>query len=264
MEVEPKIKRRGRQQLVAGAVILVVVVAGWWLWPRVPLQGERHHNFGVVSFETAPKYVEHTFSLENTGSSPIQVKRSKSSCGCTEVVVPGEVIAPGDLLEIPVRLKLTHSGLKDAMVTLYFRGGGSIDLGVEAIGNATKTFRASPTKLMLRPPKGLGNTKLWMESDTKPATPVIDGPPRLTVDFGGWLQTGQRDEHTSTPPSWTAKVSMYSDGEGPPAGSTITFTLPNGHEAVVTVNQRLFFAPPTTNDPVPLRGVVDPQGQPGS
>ena len=252
MEVEPKTTRGGRQQLVAAVVIAVLVVAGWWLWPRIPLQGERNHDFGVVSFESTPKYVEHTFSLKNTSSNPVQVKRSMSSCGCTEAMVPGEVVAPGDFLEIPVRLKLTHSGLKDAMVTLYFRGGGSIDLGVEAIGHATKTFRASPSKLRLRPPQGLGNTRLWIESDTEPEVPSITAPPRLTVTFGGWKQTGQRNEQTSTPASWTAEVSMVSDGAGPTPGSTITFALPHGDEAVVSVNQRVFFEPPTTADPVPV------------
>jgi hypothetical protein len=258
MEVDSRKNLRWRQQLVAAVVIAVLVVAGWWVWPRIPLRGERNHDFGVVRFELSPKYVEHTFSLENTSSSPIQVSRSKSSCGCTEAVVPGEVIAPGNFLEVPIRLKLTHTGLKDAMVTLYFHDGGSIDLGVEAIGKAMQSFRASPSKLRLRPPKGLGNAKLWMESDTEPPVPSIDGPPRMTIDFGGWLQTGLRDEQTSTPPSWTAKVSMISSGAGPPSGSVITFALPNGHEAVVTVNPRLFFPPPTTADPMRMTAPVGP------
>jgi hypothetical protein len=250
--MEPDIQdRRGvRQQVIVGLVIVAVGLAIWQLWPGVPLRGERAHDFGVVTFESAPEYLEHTFSLVNTGSEPLQVKRSLSSCGCSEAVVPGEVIAPGATLEIPVRLKLTHSGLKDALITLYFRGGGSIDLGVQAIGDAIRTFRASPSKVRLRPPRGLGHARLWIEADTKPAVPDIEVPDLMTVEFGGWRQTGQEDAATSTPASWTAEVKMQASGTGPPLDSEVVFTIPDGDRLVVPVNPRTYFPLPSTDDPL--------------
>jgi hypothetical protein len=250
MEPDTQQRRSFRQQVIVGIVIVVIGVVIWQVWPGVSLRGETAHDFGVVTFDSAPKYVEHTFSLVNVGSEPLQVKRSLSSCGCTEAVVPGAVIAPGSSIDIPVRLKLTHSGHKDASVTLFFRSGSSIDLEVQAIGEAVHTLRASPSAVRLRPPDGLGSLRLWVESNTKPAAPDIEKPEVLTVDFGGWLQTGQQDEATSTPASWTAEVKMQSLGVGPPLDSEVIFAIPGGDRLVVPINPRTYFPMPTTDDPL--------------
>ncbi len=246
--------RRGvRQQIIAGLVVVAVVIAVWLLWPRVPLRGQTEHDFGVVSFETPPHYLEHTFSLTNTSSEPYQIMRTSSSCGCTEAIVSGEVVGSGETLHLPVRLKLTHSGLKEAVVTVYFYDGQSLDLGIRATGDMKRTLRAVPSKVRLLPPRGRGQTKLWMESDVKPSTPEIESPERLEVTFVGWKQTGKKNEETATPASWTGEVILQASGEGPPQGSVLSFVMPNGERVEVTMNPRTYFPPPTTDDPLPVQ-----------
>lgn len=260
MEPETLDRRGVRQQVLAGLVLVAVGIAVWLLWPRVPLDGPTEYDFGTVSFETAPKYVEHTFALVNDSSEPIQVQRASSSCGCTEAVVPGEVIGPGQTLELPVRLRLTHSGLKEAVVTVSFYDGGSIDLGIRATGKLVHSLRAIPSRVRLRPPHGRGNTRLWMESDTEPPAPTISSHELLNVNFERWRQTGQHNADTSTPASWTGEVSMQASGEGPPRGTEIEFALPDGESVRVLVNPRLIMAPPTNADPP---GASEPVAGPG-
>ncbi|MDP6986817.1 MAG: DUF1573 domain-containing protein [Phycisphaerales bacterium] len=251
MEMETQHGRGFRQQAIAAVAIVFVALMVWVFWPRAPLQGETSFDFGTVTFETAPHSVEHTFSLVNTSADSLQVMRTSSSCGCTEAVLPGEVIAPGGTLEFPVRLRLTHSGLKEAVVTVYFYNGQWIDVAVQATGKLVRSLRAVPRNIRLRPPRGLGNTTLWMESNTKPPIPEITSPERLEVTFMGWKQTGEKNDETATPASWTGEVVLQGSGEGPPPGSTITLAMPDGEQIEVGVNRRSFVPLPTTDDPLP-------------
>jgi hypothetical protein len=254
MSIETPQRGSLRQQIIAGVAVVVFVVLGiWMLLPSVPLGGVREHDFGVVHFEEPPHHLSHVFELTNVGSEPIQILHSKSSCGCTQALVTGEIVQPGDVLEVPVSLRLDRSGDKEGVVTVFFDTGGSIDLKVQARGMPTRTLRVSPNEVRLRKPLGLGQTKLRMESDGEPDMPTVRSSDLLTVSIQPWKQIGFADKEAGRLASWMATVTIKAESEWPSAGTKIQFVFPSGDQVEVTVNPPLMFLPPQ-----PLEGPAPP------
>jgi Protein of unknown function (DUF1573) len=66
--------------------------------PRIELV-DPVHDFGTV---TEGDKVSHTFTVKNTGKAPLEIKRVRSSCGCTAAVTKEKEVAPGASTEIEV------------------------------------------------------------------------------------------------------------------------------------------------------------------
>ena len=58
------------------------------------------HDFGSISLKDGP--VTCTFTLTNNTQEPLSIFSVISSCGCTNVSWPREVIEPGDSAEISI------------------------------------------------------------------------------------------------------------------------------------------------------------------
>lgn len=56
-------------------------------------------DLGDVSFG---KVVEHSFTVENTGSAPLEISRVSTSCACTKAEVQKAELAPGEQTELVV------------------------------------------------------------------------------------------------------------------------------------------------------------------
>ncbi|MFQ6110279.1 MAG: DUF1573 domain-containing protein [Candidatus Aminicenantales bacterium] len=66
--------------------------------PKIKFK-EDSHDFGRVN---QGEVLTHTFSFTNEGSAPLVIKRVRTSCGCTAVLVSEKTIAPGKKGEIKV------------------------------------------------------------------------------------------------------------------------------------------------------------------
>lgn len=254
MSIQKESRGSLRQQVIALLVVLLFVVLGIWMFlSSTPLGGIRLHDFGVVSFEEPPHRLEHIFELTNEGSDPIQIVTSRSTCGCTQATVSGEIVQPGDVLDVPVSLRLDRSGDKEGVVTIFFDTGGSVDLTVRARGLPTRTLRVTPDIVRLRPPLGIGTTRLRMEAAEAPPIPSITVPNLLTASVAPWKQVGFADEESGILASWMATITVKAEGEWPLAGQKIQFLFPDGEQVEVTVNPPLMMAPPQ-----PLEGPKQP------
>ncbi len=255
-----------RQVVIAASIVAAVAVVVWALLPSVPLRGMRHHDFGLVEFETPPHRLHHTFELVNESSEPIQIVKTRSTCGCTQAVVSGEIVQPGNILEIPVSLRLDRSGDKEGVVTMYLNNGGAFDVSVKARGRPTKTLRLAPDAVRLRPPLGIASTKLRMESPETPAMPTVEAPQELTVSVAPWKQIGFGDEEIGQIASWMAPVTIKAEGVWPPGGSEVFLRFPDGNELVITVNPPVFIGGPKSQDglePVQPEAVTGPPSPEG-
>jgi len=67
--------------------------------PKVTVD-EAHHDFGRVSSQQP---VEHTFVIKNEGTEPLEILKSRSSCGCTVAAISQRTLAPGETSEITGR-----------------------------------------------------------------------------------------------------------------------------------------------------------------
>ncbi len=251
-----------RQILIAASIIGAVAIVIWAILPSVPLSGSRQHDFGLVEFESPPHRVHHTFELVNDASEPIQIVKTRSTCGCTQAVVSGEIVQPGKLLEIPVSLRLDRSGDKEGVVTIYLDNGGSFDVSVKARGRPTRTLRLAPDAVRLRAPLGIGTTKLRMESIDVPPMPTIDAPKELVVSVSPWKQIGFGDEETGQIASWMAPVTIKAEGEWPPGGSQVFLRFPSGEELAVTVNPPVFIGGPQSQEDLTIPMEPEVSGPP--
>jgi hypothetical protein len=254
MSIQKESRGSLQQQAIAIVVVLLFVGLGiWMLLSRAPFGGPRVHDFGLVSFEEPPHRLQHIFELTNEGSAPIQIVKSKSTCGCTQATVSGEIVQPGEVLDVPVSLRLDRSGDKEGVVTIFFDTGGSIDLTVRARGLPRRTLRLTPDIVRLRPPLGIGTTRLRMESAETPPMPSVTVPDLLTASVAPWKQVGFAEEESGIHPSWMSTVTVKAEGEWPLAGQKIQFLFPDGDHVEVTVNPPLMIAPPQPfENPKPL------------
>lgn len=227
---------RKKGQWIAVAVILVLVSMAVVFWPRSPLAGANVHDFGEVSFEQGPHYVYHTFELTNTSDETVEVSRYTSTCGCTQPRLPDRVVAPGDVLQVPVSLRLSRSGLKEGKVTLFLKGKGSFDLTVRGRGKPVQTFRATPSRVRLRSPSGRSELNLVVESHTHPTEAQVTGPPEVQVRVEPWKQLDAGDADEGKVPGWSAKVFLEAAQQWPPPGSEVVFTLSDGRQTRVVIN----------------------------
>jgi hypothetical protein len=84
----------------------MMVVALGVLVASAPARGEvvaamAVHEFGMVEQGTP---VEHAFALKNIGRSIVRIEGTQSSCGCTVAASDGQLVGPGQITWVRVRL----------------------------------------------------------------------------------------------------------------------------------------------------------------
>jgi hypothetical protein len=101
--------------------LAMAVVALGVLLGSAPAQGyvvaaKPLHDFGVVEQGVG---VEHQFALKNQGRSWVRIDGAQSSCDCTVAASDGQLVRPGDITWVRVRLDTTKlSGRTTKTVTL--------------------------------------------------------------------------------------------------------------------------------------------------
>ena len=60
------------------------------------------HDFGGVR---QGQNLEHTFTVMNTGSEPLEIRRISTSCGCAAAVPRDHIVAPGETTSLHVTLQ---------------------------------------------------------------------------------------------------------------------------------------------------------------
>jgi hypothetical protein len=93
--------------LALTVVTMMLLAVGATIYSAIPKRGLVAAENGIHDFgEVAPRDAancEHSFVLHNTGSRPIRVTRSTSSCACTVAQLPDEPVSPGGSAVVKVR-----------------------------------------------------------------------------------------------------------------------------------------------------------------
>ena len=76
-------------------------------------------NFGIVAPHTK---LEAKFRLVNAGDRPVKVLQAVPSCQCTTIDIVGKQIPARGVLEVPVSMKVSSTGLKLANVKIMAEG----------------------------------------------------------------------------------------------------------------------------------------------
>ena len=84
------------------------------------LEGKKSHDFGVVQIERPHTIFEHVFTLKNATDHTLQLVDTVATCGCTTTDWPDEPVLSGEVIRIPVHLKLQRSEHKASKIRLIF------------------------------------------------------------------------------------------------------------------------------------------------
>jgi hypothetical protein len=129
-------RRKRRTALIVIATVLGVPLIAYAVYRttigRSPLEGEAHHDFGVVDAPSGRVELAHTFHLRNRLDEPIEIVEVRPSCGCLVPELSTRTVEPGATLEIPVTLTLKGAGRTRERVALVMEGRGARYLTVEA------------------------------------------------------------------------------------------------------------------------------------
>lgn len=76
-----------------------------------------------------------TFIFENTGNTPLEIQRVRSSCGCTIPKKPEVPIAPGDKGEITVKYDTNRVGVFRKTITVNTNVSSKAIIALKIKGN---------------------------------------------------------------------------------------------------------------------------------
>ena len=76
-----------------------------------------------------------TFIFENTGNTPLEIQRVRSSCGCTIPKKPEVPIAPGDKGEITVKYDTNRGGVFRKTITVNTNVSSKAIIALKIKGN---------------------------------------------------------------------------------------------------------------------------------
>lgn len=153
--------------LVGSAPAQADVVAARWL-----------HDFGVVE-QGSP--VEHQFALKNKGRSMVRIEGTQSSCGCTVAAADGQLVRPGQITWVRVRLDTATigAGRTTKMVTVRTSDARTPALKLGVTGVVLADLVISPTPLYLG--RVLRGDPVRRELVIAPGRPGRPGDPMYTV-----------------------------------------------------------------------------------
>jgi hypothetical protein len=100
-----------------GLVLLVCLVASnVWAAPKLVVE-QPTFDFGEV---LQGQTVQHPFSFSNDGNEPLQIKKVKSSCGCTAALVSAKTLAPSEKGKVQAKFDSTRfRGAVTKTISLY-------------------------------------------------------------------------------------------------------------------------------------------------
>lgn len=117
-------------------IILGVILTPWIIANlRVPLSGDRSHDFGTVEVPFDGVSLQHTFTLRNKTQRTLTIRSAKPSCGCVKLTYsPDKALEPGQELIVNTTLSFTASVPKHETITFDFGDDGRAILSLSAVG----------------------------------------------------------------------------------------------------------------------------------
>lgn len=117
-------------------IILGVILTPWIIANlRVPLSGDRSHDFGAVDVPWEGVALQHTFTLRNKTQRTLTIRSAKPSCGCVKLTYsPDKALEPGQELIVNTTLSFTSSVPKHETITFDFGDDGRAILSLSAVG----------------------------------------------------------------------------------------------------------------------------------
>ncbi len=207
-------------------VLSVVVVVGFILLSLIicysvglfgsPLRGEKSFDFGIVPIERPDSVFEHTFLLTNESGHILQLKSAVPSCGCTTANWPTQPVLDGEVLAVPITLKLQQSRYRSSKVRLVFDTGEVVVLHIEGTGRFVQRMQSLPPTIKIVDGMAEGTRSVlsleWFELSTPPL-PTIIAPENVVVETDEWILGKAGDSHKLTPHVWTLRLRSFLEGE---------------------------------------------------
>jgi len=105
------------------------------------------YDFGAVQGEPI---IQHSFSLENKGDTPLIIRRIQASCGCTTPGVSQLRIEPGEQADLPVKMDLKgRSGKQRQVITLHTNDPDRRHFPLTMTGEVVPVIQITPRTLNL-------------------------------------------------------------------------------------------------------------------
>jgi hypothetical protein len=116
-------------------VILGVILTPWIIANlRVPLSGDRSHDFGIVGVPREGVSLQHTFNLRNKTKRTLTIRAAKPSCSCVTLTYAPETLEPGQELKVETTLSFRAASAKNETITFDFGDDGRAILSLSAVG----------------------------------------------------------------------------------------------------------------------------------
>ncbi|QDS86344.1 hypothetical protein EC9_05050 [Rosistilla ulvae] len=110
---------------------------------RIELLGDKDFDFGVMHRNTEG---EHAFKIRNTGTGPLRLKVTGSTCKCTVGELESESIAPGETSDIKLTWKTRSSSAEFAQTaTIQTNDPDNIELKLTVHGALVESLLTEPT-----------------------------------------------------------------------------------------------------------------------
>ncbi len=101
----------------------------------------------IQDFQRSPedKYVEARFAFKNVGSSPVTIRRTRSSCGCTTAKLAKQTYVPGESGEIVAKFNFgSRTGPQRKTITVFTEGKEAPDVVLDLRVDVQQPFVVSP------------------------------------------------------------------------------------------------------------------------
>lgn len=216
----------GRLLLIAG-IAAGMVPAILLAEPRIACD-QPTFDFGS---RDASEVVEHTFTLENSGTTDLVISAIRPACGCTAANLTRQTIPPSESAELSTQLTLAgRSGELHKTILVESNDPANPALQLALVGKTATDFELQPSFLVLR-----------KDSPSKPATGFVqiraaDGS---AFEIGELLSASGKIKLRADPmPSGNAyQISANFDEEMPPGEHsdqiTISTNLKGGRTATI-------------------------------
>jgi hypothetical protein len=184
---------------LAVAILAVGLVA---CEPKGPMAEVDNVNFdfGTIDQQSA---AEHVFLIKNTGDKELEIKRTRSTCGCTVAKPSKKNLKPGESAEIKVTFNAgSRFGAQDKKVTVETNDPKNAQITLNITGNVTQLLTFEPRQLRFNDlEKGKSDTQsiVLTNESTGPLTlkeAKIEAADIITVEPEGksWPVTLQQKE----------------------------------------------------------------------
>ena len=166
-------------------------------------------NFGTVSVDQGKRVLKHEFLLTNETTNTKVIDRLKQSCGCVDVAVDHDSIAPGESASLFVSISVSTVGPVQQTAHVIYKDGTVEQFRLSAVGTRQHEVRLIP----LQSPydartKTVSGDIFVLDNSGKGeiGDPVAETPPGIHMIFKGWKTIEQQSEHRLRP---TRQIGSY-------------------------------------------------------